>query len=119
MKVAVAKRPVEQFETQVPLPDWQLEPDEEAWGLDYVRVRRRWSTPTAIRSACSRASRSTRWPRSRGRGDGQVDQQWLDEVLRPQSREPPPQPSPSRRRSRRRRASNASDPPADPLQPRP
>jgi penicillin-binding protein 1A len=31
MKVAVAKRPVEQFETEVTLPEWQLEPDEEAY----------------------------------------------------------------------------------------
>ncbi len=35
MRVAVANRPVEQFETEVPLPDWQLEPDEEAWGVPY------------------------------------------------------------------------------------
>src|SRR6187402_3890005 len=34
MKVAVAKRPVEQFETQAPMPDWQLEPDEENWGFN-------------------------------------------------------------------------------------
>ncbi|QIK78712.1 PBP1A family penicillin-binding protein [Sphingomonas piscis] len=32
MVKAVANRPVEQFETQVPMPDWQLEPGEEAWG---------------------------------------------------------------------------------------
>jgi len=31
MKVAVAKRPVEQFDTQVTLPEWQLEPDAEAY----------------------------------------------------------------------------------------
>lgn len=31
MKVAVAKRPVEAFETEVTLPEWQLEPDEEAY----------------------------------------------------------------------------------------
>ncbi|SCW62263.1 penicillin-binding protein 1A [Sphingobium faniae] len=31
MKVAVAKRPAEQFDTQVTLPEWQLEPDEEAY----------------------------------------------------------------------------------------
>jgi penicillin-binding protein 1A len=31
MRVAVAKRPVEQFETQVTLPEWQLEPDAEAY----------------------------------------------------------------------------------------
>ncbi|MCR5870439.1 MULTISPECIES: transglycosylase domain-containing protein [unclassified Sphingomonas] len=32
MRVAVANRPVENFETEVTLPEWQLEPDEEAWG---------------------------------------------------------------------------------------
>ncbi len=30
MTVAVAKRPVEQFDTQLKLPSWQLEPDDEA-----------------------------------------------------------------------------------------
>src|SRR3546814_17137961 len=28
---AVAGRPVEQFDTQVTLPEWQLEPDEESY----------------------------------------------------------------------------------------
>ena len=31
MKDAVAKRPVEQFDTAVTLPEWQLEPDDEAY----------------------------------------------------------------------------------------
>ena len=31
MTVAVAKRPVEQFQTAVTLPEWQLEPDDEAY----------------------------------------------------------------------------------------
>ncbi len=31
MKPATANRPIEQFDTQVTLPDWQLEPDEEAY----------------------------------------------------------------------------------------
>ena len=31
MTVAVAKRPVEKFQTEVTLPEWQLEPDEEAY----------------------------------------------------------------------------------------
>src|ERR1700712_1181033 len=31
MKIAVANRPIEQFQTQVTLPEWQLEPDEEAY----------------------------------------------------------------------------------------
>jgi penicillin-binding protein 1A len=29
MRYAVARRPVEQFETELKLPDWQLEPDDE------------------------------------------------------------------------------------------
>jgi hypothetical protein len=32
MSVAVANRPVEQFETQVPMPEWQLTPEEEIYG---------------------------------------------------------------------------------------
>jgi len=31
MKPATAKRPIEQFQTQVTLPEWQLEPDEESY----------------------------------------------------------------------------------------
>jgi penicillin-binding protein 1A len=31
MKPATADRPIEQFETQVTLPEWQLEPDEESY----------------------------------------------------------------------------------------
>ena len=31
MKVAVVKRPVEEFDTKVTLPEWQLEPDSEAY----------------------------------------------------------------------------------------
>ena len=36
MTVAVARRPVEQFETQVPIPDWQLTPEEEMYGDEGV-----------------------------------------------------------------------------------
>jgi penicillin-binding protein 1A len=31
MSRAVANRPIEQFETAVPVPDWLAEPDDEAW----------------------------------------------------------------------------------------
>ncbi|WP_407696134.1 transglycosylase domain-containing protein [Sphingomicrobium marinum] len=34
MRVAVANRPVEQFEVNAPVPDWQIEPDDETWLLD-------------------------------------------------------------------------------------
>ncbi len=36
MSVAVANRPVQQFQTQVPMPDWSLEPDEAYPGGDYI-----------------------------------------------------------------------------------
>src|SRR5689334_21174989 len=36
MSVAVANRPVEQFETQVPMPDWQLTPEEEIYGDEAI-----------------------------------------------------------------------------------
>ena len=32
MTVAVANRPIEQFQTQVPMPNWQLTPEEEIYG---------------------------------------------------------------------------------------
>ena len=38
MRVAVARRPVENFQLEVPLPDWQLEPDEEVWGNTVAEV---------------------------------------------------------------------------------
>ncbi len=114
MKVAVAKRPAEQFETQAPLPDWQLEPDEEAWGLNYVDsapLVDADGNPIGTQPVDPLAPGTPLPPQSQ---DGsQVDQQWLDEVLRrnpenrpqPVPRAPPPRPS--------------SEPPADPLQPRP
>jgi penicillin-binding protein 1A len=34
MKVAVAKRPVEKFDTELQLPEWQLEPDDETLSGD-------------------------------------------------------------------------------------
>ncbi|MGN6155809.1 MAG: transglycosylase domain-containing protein [Sphingomicrobium sp.] len=36
MSVAVANRPVEQFQTTVPMPDWNLEPDEQYMGDEYI-----------------------------------------------------------------------------------
>jgi penicillin-binding protein 1A len=111
MKVAVAKRPVEQFETQAPMPDWQLEPDEEAWGMNYVDsapLVDADGNPVGTQPADPLA------PQAQPQGGSQVDQQWLDEVLRrnpenrpkPMPRSPPSSPQPL-------------EPPADPLQPRP
>jgi penicillin-binding protein 1A len=119
MKVAVAKRPIEQFETQAPLPDWQLEPDEEAWGMDFNE-----SAPLVDADGNPVGVEVVRpgdpygpQPQQQQPGAGQVDQQWLDEVLNrnPENR---PQPAPTPRPAPPRRPP-PSAPPADPLQPRP
>ncbi|MBA2771196.1 MAG: PBP1A family penicillin-binding protein [Sphingomonas sp.] len=36
MLTAVANRPVEQFETRVPVPDWDLEPSEQFFGSEFI-----------------------------------------------------------------------------------
>ena len=114
MKVAVAKRPVEQFETQAPLPDWQLEPDEEAWGMELNET-----TPLVDADGNPIGVEVVRPtdPNLPPPGEGQVDQQWLDEVLRrnPENR---PQPEPAQRQPRQQ-PPQPSDRTADPLQPRP
>jgi len=106
MKVAVAKRPVEQFETKAPMPDWQLEPDEEAWGfntVDSAPLVDADGNPIGTPPADPLAPEAQpQQPPS------EETQQWLDEVLRrnPENRPPPARQQPSER-------------PADPLQPRP
>ena len=115
MKIAVAKRPVEQFETQAPLPDWQLEPDEEAWGMELNETAPLVDADgNPIGVEVIRPSD----PNAPPAGEGQVDQQWLDEVLRrnPENR---PQPEPGQRQPRQQPPAQPSDRAPDPLQPRP
>jgi penicillin-binding protein 1A len=118
MKVAVAKRPVEQFETQAPMPDWQLEPDEEAWGMNYV------DSEPLVDADGNPLPGQPADPLAPRPGSEQVDQQWLDEVLRrnPDNRPPPttPQQLPQPQQPvRNQPPRQPSEQPADPLQPRP
>ena len=112
MVVAVARRPVEQFETEVPMPDWQLEPDEEAWGsadrtgeplvdADGNPI----GVSTVPGDPLGQPIQGTPNPAP------PVDQPWLDEVLGRSKRG-------HRRRSRGPRRRRAQLP-ADPLEPRP
>ena len=118
MKVAVAKRPVEQFETQAQIPTWQLEPDEEAWALNYVE-----SEPLvdADGNPLGTAPADPLAPQPLPSQPGE-DDEWLDEMIR--RNEPPPpgarpqQPQPPQQdRSQPRRQPSEVQP--DPLQPRP
>ena len=109
MRVAVARRPVENFQLEVPLPDWQLEPDEEVWGNSVeeplVDADGNPINPQGLPDDVLGAPTPQPGP------DDGPDQQWLDEVLdRNQQRAPPPPPG--------GRPVPPSAPP-DPLQPRP
>jgi penicillin-binding protein 1A len=115
MQVAVAKRPVEQFETQAPPPDWQLEPDEEAWGYN---VEASAPLVDADGNPIGTQPADPLAPETQPAQPAEETQQWLDEVLRrnPDNRAPPqpvpPQPRPAAPRQ-------PSDRTTDPLQPRP
>lgn len=85
MKVAVAGRPVENFDTGVTLPEWQLEPDDEAYGLgnesDGMMVDpdgnpiERPAPEDAPRGGAAGAGES------QGEAPQRIDQKWIDSVL--------------------------------------
>jgi penicillin-binding protein 1A len=110
MRVAVANRPVEQFETEVPLPDWQLEPDEEAYGMPYEYD----GSQLVDENGMTIAPADPLAPVPAPRQPGAPDQTELDRIfnspLPQREQRPQPQPQPQQPRS---------EPPADPLQPRP
>jgi penicillin-binding protein 1A len=108
MKVAVARRPVTNFETEVPLPDWQLEPDEEMWGQP---VDENALGPMVDENGLPIGSPppDPLQPQP-GVGNGRgPDQSELDRIF---NSPPPPRAPPSAP------AQPRSQPPADPLQPR-
>jgi penicillin-binding protein 1A len=127
MVVAVARRPVEQFETEVPIPDWQLEPEEEIWGLPTDELGAEPLVDADGNPLPPRDPATGQPAVIRPDGTGTEDQ-WLDEVIgrgserapQPQQQPPtprtipprPPQPSP-------RAPGPRSVTPSDPLQPRP
>jgi len=86
MRTAVAKRPVEPFETQVTLPEWQLEPDDEAYyrqpdngmmvdenGMPIKPARRPSDEPDLGDEVDP--GEEVRAPTPR------IDQQWIDDML--------------------------------------
>ena len=133
MVSAVARRPVEQFETEVPMPDWQLEPDEEVWGMPPVDngvapLVDADGNPLPVDAATGQPTGQAGGIRPDGTG---TESQWPEEILKrggerapqpqpPQSaplvpRLPPPRPPQPTQRAPQPR----SVPATDPLQPRP
>jgi len=114
MRVAVANRPVQKFETDVPLPDWQLEPDEETWGLPYEEGA---SSPLVDENGNPIGPQpdDPLAPPAGAPAPGGPDQSELDRILNgpaPPRQAPPLQRPPQRPPPR-------SEPAPDPLEPRP
>ncbi|NIJ21271.1 penicillin-binding protein 1A [Sphingomonas naasensis] len=94
MSKAVANRPVEPFETQVTLPEWQLEPEDNAY----------YTQPDngMFVDADGNPLPEDQQPRSDGteeqQGDEQLDQDWIDRMTgnRPPAPAPQQQPDPGR-----------------------
>jgi penicillin-binding protein 1A len=119
MTVAVANRPAEPFETQVPMPDWQLTPEEEMYGDTAV-------DPNAIQPmvdenglplnqpAPMEPGYPQQQPMVRPDGTGEPGQQEPDQGYLQQQQQPQ-QPSPPRQRPR----DPYSDTPTEPTEPRP
>lgn len=112
MRPAVAGRPVEEFETEVTLPEWQIEPDEEVYGEpdnglfvdeDGNPVPRDEVNPDVLQGPGAE-------PAPEGEEDGTIDQDWLDRMTGRGQRNPPPSREPGDRLPPR-------DPPRDPRQP--
>jgi penicillin-binding protein 1A len=123
MNVAVARRPVEQFETQVPMPDWQLTPEEEVYGDQAIDAN--GMQPMVDENgmplgtpAPGEPAYPGQQPMVRPDGTGEPTQQELDQAFPPQQQPrqvTPPQP----RQPPQRQPQPESPPPPDTPQPRP
>ena len=125
MTVAVARRPVEQFETEVPVPDWQLDPEEELFELpdgfgSEPLVDADGNPLPGVAQPTDPYGQPLPNP------DSPQDDQWIDRALPPgserQGQQPPSQTQPGSRpqppRGPATRVPPRSTAPTDPLQPR-
>jgi penicillin-binding protein 1A len=122
MQVAVAKRPVETFDTAVTLPEWQLEPDEEAYFGEpdpgnytdggFIDED---GNPTRFEPGFDGPPPPVAAPKDDEDvvGSEQLDEAWIDRVLdRPGSRAPAPVPAQQRPPEERRIAPRRDQEPA-------
>jgi penicillin-binding protein 1A len=130
MTVAVANRPVENFQTEVPMPDWNLDAGEDNFAVgnelgseplvdEYGNPLPGQPTDT-VPVPGQPLPQQPQGPQQQQQTTEQLDQQWLDQVLPPGSarRQPAPQPQPQRPQVVRPPAPTSPRPP-DPLQPAP
>jgi penicillin-binding protein 1A len=104
MSVAVANRPVEQFETQVPMPDWQLTPEEEVYGdtaLDANAMQPMVDeNGMPIGTPPTEPGYPQQQPMVRPDGTGEPTQQQLDQAFPPQQQPRSPTQFPPRQPQR-------------------
>jgi penicillin-binding protein 1A len=130
MVTAVARRPVENFQTEVPMPDWDLGPEEDIYALDnqvgFEPLVDEHGNPLPGQPVDTMPvpPEQPQQQQQQPQTGSQVDQQWLDRVLPPGGaqrqlppRQPPPQPQVIRPQPTR--PSPGSVPPPDPLEPAP
>ena len=123
MQVAVAGRPVENFQTEVPMPDWDLGVEDELYGNEvaFEPLVDEFGNPLPGQpvDTMPNAPDQQQQPQ-RPQTGSQLDQQWLDQVLPQGSARPqqPPRQQPQRPQVVRPPAPT-SPRPADPLQPAP
>ncbi|WP_407698058.1 transglycosylase domain-containing protein [Stakelama tenebrarum] len=91
MRRAVARRPVEQFDTEVTLPEWQLEPDERSWyyGPDNGVFVDEDGNPIDPGDPYYDERGGDRT------GEEELDQSWIDRMIGRDREDPQPTPTPA------------------------
>jgi penicillin-binding protein 1A len=138
MTLAVANRPIEQFQTQVPMPDWQLTPEEEIYGDQPVDVNDMGPMVDENGMPLGTPPADQNYPPGQQpmvNPNGEPTQQELDQAFPPpqqprrpspyppqnqaQPRYPPPTPPREPPYPPQNQTQPRSTPPTDPSQPRP
>jgi penicillin-binding protein 1A len=134
MTIAIANRPAEPFQTQVPMPDWQLTPEEEINGEEAIDANSIGpmmvdENGMPLQTPPSEPGYPQQQPMVQPDGSGAPTQQELDQAFPPQQQPPqvrrpppyPPQPQPQPRQPypQQPQPQPRSTPPPDPSQPRP
>jgi penicillin-binding protein 1A len=114
MTVAVANRPAEPFETQVPMPDWQLTPEEEVYGDTAIDANAiaPMVDENGMPIGTPPGEPGSPQPMVRPDGTGEPTQQELDQAF-------PPQQQPRSNQYPQRQPAPESTPPPDASEPRP
>jgi len=123
MSVAVSRRPVENFQTEVPMPDWNLDSEDDPYAneVGFAPLVDENGNPLPGQPVDSLPPPGQPLPTQpqQPQTDSQLDQQWLDKVLPPGSGQPQRPQQPAQQRPQVVRPPAPSSRPAEPPQPVP